>query len=71
MSPDRGSQSNRLESTARILDIKRLKQWVAGTLPSSYYLREVIMMEPDELSIEEYLAKIPLWLKLLGLDTRK
>ena len=70
MSQGQGAPPKGFGSTTCRLNIKILKQWATDTLPYSYYLREVLMMEPDTLSIEEYLVKIPLWLKLYDLDKR-
>jgi len=69
MDPGRRSQGKM--HTSDRLGIRSLKQWAATSLPSSNYLREVLLMEPDELNVEEYLAKIPIWLKLQKLDTRQ
>lgn len=47
----------------RKIQIRSLKRFVE---PLKYLLfRDLILMEPDDISVEEFLAKISVWLKLL------
>ena len=51
------------------LDIKRLKEFAFKSLPEDSKLRTIILSEKDEVSVEEFLAKIGIWLKLLALES--
>lgn len=46
-----------------VIDIKKLKLWARNELSGS--LREVILLERDELTPAEFLAKVEVWLRLL------
>jgi hypothetical protein len=50
----------------RVLPTGRLKA-VASKLPKEHPLRQVLMVEADEMEQEEFLAKLRTWLRLLAL----
>lgn len=45
-------------------NIRRLKKFAMNKLPTNSGLRDVILVEKDELSREEFLAKMDIWLNL-------
>jgi len=47
------------------LNLRRLKGFALERLPKGSALRDVILAEKDEIGIDEFLAKIDVWLKLL------
>jgi hypothetical protein len=49
----------------RSLSTGRLKA-VASELPKEHPLRQVLMVEADEMEQEEFLAKLRTWLRLLA-----
>lgn len=50
----------------RTLPTRRLKD-IASKLPKEHPLRQVLMVEADEMEQEEFLAKLRTWLRLLSL----
>ena len=46
-----------------LLNLREFKSWAERQLPRDSTLRDFILSEPDELSIEAVLAKIPIWFK--------
>ena len=55
-------------SVKKPLEIKRLKDWSISALPPSSTLRNVLLQEDDELSVEEFLIKSTMWMKLARLE---
>jgi len=55
----------------KIINISSLKDLVCQECNPGSHLREVILLEPDELTLEEIVAKGPIWLKLLKLEKRR
>lgn len=53
------------------LSIARLKELVLKALPPSSPLYRVIASEPDELSVEEFIAKLPIWWELAGAEYQR
>jgi len=49
--------------------ITRLKDFAVNYLPKDSRLREVILNERDELDVNEFVAKIDVWLKLLKMES--
>jgi len=47
------------------INIRSLKELAMRKLPKESVLREVILSDKDELGVEEYLAKVDVWFKLL------
>jgi len=48
------------------LNIQGLKRFALDKLPRDSPLRELLLSERDELDKSEFLAKMDVWLKLLG-----
>lgn len=57
-----------LDSRSHVSNLRRLKR-IISRLPRDHPLRAVLMVEADEMSQEEFLAKVPSWLKLLALES--
>lgn len=49
----------------RKIDIRRIRRFAQERLPIDSPLRDVLLAEKDELSIQDFLAKMDVWLKLL------
>ena len=49
----------------RSIDLKRLKVFAAEKLGHESALREILLLERDEVPPDEFLAKLPAWLVLL------
>ncbi len=56
---------HRFLSQPRTIKISVLKQFTLDTLPAGCTLREVLLADKDEMPVDEFLCKIPLWLALL------
>ncbi|TFH14170.1 hypothetical protein E4H04_10685 [Candidatus Bathyarchaeota archaeon] len=54
-----------------IISITQLKQWARETLPHGSVLSQVLLHQNDSVSTEEFLIKIPIWLKLCDLEGRR
>jgi len=53
------------------VNIKPLQNWVIESLSPSSTLRNVVLTENQYLDSYEFLAKIPIWMKLLDIETKK
>jgi hypothetical protein len=47
------------------VDIRPLKRIAHDQLPRGSALREILLDEPNEMGIDEFLIKIDIWLKLM------
>lgn len=54
----------------RKLNLLRLKQFALESLPAESPLRSVLLSEDDQLSVQDFIAKMDLWLKLFSLEKR-
>jgi len=54
----------------KIIDISELKDFAERNLPPGNPLREVIICDKSTLSALEFLAKLPIWLKLCNLYSK-
>ena len=52
-----------------MVDIRRLKGFAFERLPSSSRLRDVLLSERDQLKVNDFLAKMDIWITLLNLET--
>lgn len=52
----------------KFVDIRRLKQWANTNLRRHPKLREIILLDQDQLTPEEYLTKLDIWLKLFQIE---
>jgi len=53
------------------INLKSLKEFAVRELPVGSPLREVLVSEPDEAEVNEFLARLPLYLKLVALKTAR
>ncbi len=56
---------HRFLSQPRTIKTSVLKQFALDTLPAGCTLKEVLLADKDEMPVDEFLFKIPLWLVLL------
>ncbi|MEM4650001.1 MAG: hypothetical protein QXP78_04980 [Candidatus Bathyarchaeia archaeon] len=56
-----------VSKSSKRLSIKELKDFVLR-LPKGSVLREVLLLEKDELEVNEFLIKMDVWLKLLKME---
>ena len=52
----------------RVVNLKPLKRFASDGLPRGSHLRELILLEPDELPVEEFLSRLGTWLRLQRLE---
>ena len=52
----------------KLLDIRRLKKWANTNLRNYPKLREIILLDQDQLTPEQYLTKLDIWLKLYKIE---
>jgi hypothetical protein len=57
-----------VSSTGTLVKTYRIKKWARVNLPVNSSLRQVLLLERDELGAEEFINKIDVWLKLLDLE---
>lgn len=60
-----------LKPEERVVDIVRLKGFASESLPSNSPLRNVLHLENSRLTVNDFLAKISIWITLLNLETAK
>jgi len=60
----------RIPINSRTIDISKLKAFVENNFPQGSPLQVVFDGENDLLGAEAFLAKLPIWLKLIKLSTR-
>ena len=53
------------------INIRRLKDFASENLPNKSMLCHCILMEKDELTAEEYVSKLIVWLKILEKENFK
>lgn len=56
---------------SRAVSMRSMKQWTRDKLREGSALREVILSEPDELTASEFLGRLPVYLRLLGLEFQR
>ena len=54
-----------------LINISKLKEFAYNRLPRSSQLRDLIISEKEVLCIDEFLAKIEVWLKIARYDLQK
>ncbi len=52
------------------VNLKRLKQFAFDTLPKTSPLRDILLSESDQISNNDFIAKMDLWLKLFSSEAR-
>lgn len=50
------------------VNLKTLKNFVFENFPASCTLRDIILSEPDQMTRQEFVIKVGVWLKLLALS---
>jgi hypothetical protein len=61
------NESGNVERSEQV-NIHGIKLWVKANLPKTSYLRGILLLEGDLLTIDEFLAKMDIWLKLFELE---
>lgn len=51
------------------INIRTLKEFAISNLQRGSPLRDVILSEKDEVGVEEFLAKLGIWLRLLRMES--
>jgi len=64
----KNNQDSSNPTSGKRITLDLLKELVIARLPPGSPLREVILMEADSLTPQEFLAKVDVWLKLLRRD---
>ena len=64
-------ETNTLRVKNGVICIVQVKQWARETLSSGSALFQVLLHENDSISTEEFLIKIPIWLKLCDLEDQR
>ena len=62
-----GNESVNVKRSEQV-DIHGIKLWVKANLPAISHLRGILLLEKDILTVEEFLAKMDIWLKLIELE---
>ncbi len=70
---ERKNSENRVNESinrahSKKLDIHGLKLWAKENLPRTSQIRSILLLERDYLAVEEFIAKMDLWLKLIDLE---
>jgi len=52
-----------------MVNIRNLKEFATKQLPKDSALREVLLKEPEEIEVNEFLARLPLYLQLASMKT--
>ena len=70
---ERNNSENRVNESinrahSKKLDIHGLKFWAKENLPRTSQIRSILLLERDYLAVEEFIAKMDLWLKLIDLE---
>ena len=54
---------------SELVDIYGIKLWAKANLPAISHLREILSSEENLLTVNEFLAKMDIWLKLIDMET--
>ena len=60
----KGNASGIVERSEHVI-IHGMKLWAQANLPATSHLRGIMQLERDLLTIDEFLAKMDIWLKLI------
>ena len=55
----------------KLVDIRRLKELANTNLRKHPKLREIILLDQDQLTPEQYLTKLDIWLKLYNIEKKE
>jgi len=50
------------------INIQRLKDFAFSEIPKDWPLREILITESEEVDVSTFLARLPVWLKLLRME---
>lgn len=53
------------------INIKSLRKFVDDKFARDSVLRDLILGEPNQIGVEEFLAKMEIWLRLLQMESNK
>ena len=53
-----------LNNRRKIVNVVKLKRFALEQLPQSSILRHILSLEKDEMRVDEFLAKLDIWLAL-------
>jgi len=62
-----GKESDNTGRSERV-DIHGLKVWAKANLPEKSHLCGLLLLEEDLLTVDEFMAKMDLWLKIIELE---
>ena len=62
-----GNESGNVERSKQV-DIRRTKLWAKANLPATSNLRGILLLEGDLLTVDEFLVKMDIWLKLFDME---
>ena len=57
--------------SSKSLDTRGLKAWARKNLPGDSKLREVILLDEDQMLPEAFLAKMDVWLTLYDIESNQ
>jgi hypothetical protein len=57
-----------MQEPRKYVEISYLKRWAVNFLHESSHLRSLLSLENDRLSVEEFLAKMDMWLKIAEIE---
>ncbi len=55
----------------RTLDIAGLKKFAKDSLPSDSALKEVLLAESDQMPVDVFINRFPVWLQLLKFEEKR
>ena len=62
-----GNESGNVERSEQV-DIHGIKLWAKANLPIISHLRGILLLEKEILTVDEFMAKMDIWLKLIELE---
>lgn len=62
------SQTENVSRGTPTLKTSRLKEFAISALPEGSALRNVLLSERDEVDVDEFVAKMDVWLRLLRME---
>jgi hypothetical protein len=55
----------------KMIDMRSLKEFALRELPADWPLREILLAEKDEIEADEFIVKVPIFLRLSSLKNKK
>jgi len=50
------------------VNIHGLKLWAEQNLPKASHIRSILQLEKDSLTVEEFVVKMDIWIKLIDIE---